>query len=115
MRVTPAAARARDDVGGIVVERVEVRVRVDHVEPSGPSRRELFRRRLRRELAEERPRLAQRLAGRQLARRPRADPALVVAGQHLVRRAVLLGGGAELERPGDPAVVAEQLVHASAT
>ena len=36
------------------------------------------------ELPEERLRLAQRLTRRQLARRPLADPARVVAGQHLV-------------------------------
>src|SRR5882724_6444694 len=70
--------------------------------------RELLRRSLRRELAEERPRLAQLLARRQLARRPGADPALVLAGQHLVRGAVLLGDRLELERPGQVAVIAQE-------
>src|SRR5512145_3201454 len=37
---------------------------------------------LRVELAEEGPRLEQLLAGRQLARLPRADPGVVVAGEH---------------------------------
>src|SRR6185437_16851532 len=58
----------------------------------------------------ERPRLAQRLARWKLARRPGADPAGVVAGEDLVRGAVLLLDGAALERAGDPALVAEQLV-----
>ncbi len=98
--------RARDDVGGIVVERVEVRVRVDHrpsrasssAAVSGGSLRKSGRGSL------------QLPARRKLARRPRARAALVVAGQHFVRRAVVLGDGRELERAAEVAVVAEQLV-----
>ena len=43
------------------------------------------------ELAEERSRLEQNLPGGQVARLPAADPVGVVAGQDLVRAAVLLG------------------------
>src|SRR5207248_2067923 len=72
---------------------------------------ELLVDRLGRQLAEERLWLLQRLTGGELARRPRSHPARVVAGEHVVRRAVVLGLGADLERAGEIAVVAEQLVH----
>src|SRR5205814_7912969 len=62
------------------------------------------------ELLEQRPRLLELLPGRELARRPAADPCVVLAGQHDVARAVLLFDLAELERPRDVAVVAEELV-----
>ena len=78
-------------------------MRVDH----GSSVGEHF---CRVELAEERLRLAEGLAGSELARRPLTVPARVVAGEHAVGRAVLLFDRADLERTGDPAVVAEKLV-----
>src|SRR6266508_4288109 len=46
--------------------------------------------------------LAERLSGRQLARRPASDPVLVVAGQDNVRLAVVFHLS-EIERPGKPA------------
>src|SRR5919201_1262306 len=63
------------------------------------------------ELAKERPTLQQALPRGQLARLPAPDPRGEVAGEHLVLRPVVLTYGPELERPGDPAVVAEQLMH----
>src|SRR5207244_11860171 len=62
------------------------------------------------ELLEERARLTQWLARRQLARLPPPDPRAVVAGEDDVRRPVLLAHLPELERARHQAVVAEQLV-----
>ena len=52
------------------------------------------------ELAEERLRFTQRLAGLQLARLPAADPARVVAGEDLVRLAAVVDL-AELDGAGE--------------
>ena len=65
---------------------------------------------LRVELREERLRLAQRLPGLELARLPAPRPRVVVAGEHEVVLAVLLGDLARIERPRDDVLVAEQLV-----
>src|SRR5206468_6699895 len=62
------------------------------------------------ELAEELPRLEQRLARWELARLPAPCPRGIVARQDLVLLAVLVNL-AKLERAGEVAVVAEQLVH----
>src|SRR5205807_287559 len=62
------------------------------------------------ELLEERLRLAQRLARAEVARLPAADPGRVVAGEDLVRVALLLDL-AELDGASDHPFVAEQLVH----
>src|SRR6266700_6215398 len=62
------------------------------------------------ELLEELAWLLQLLPGLQLARFPTPDPRGVVAREHLVLAPVLVDLP-ELERAGDPAVIAEHLVH----
>ena len=103
-------ARASDQDVGRVLARVEVRVRVDHAAVEACRiRSSSSSTTLSSSLLKSGGRLAEGLARRERARRPGADPGAVVAGEHDVRLAVLLHL-AQLERAGEVAVVAEQLV-----